>query len=88
MTINVHATYRDGLIHPAVPLNLPDNTPVEVTIVANDANTEALAVTDPPRPAAPRITVDELRSLLAKHAVTVGTLPVDFSRADIYSDHD
>lgn len=88
MTINVHATYRDGLIHPAVPLNLPDNTPVEVTIVASNGNVSTLPETDPPRPVAPRISVEELRSLLAKHAVTIGTLPADFSRADIYSDHD
>lgn len=88
MTINVHATYRDGLIYPAVPLNLPDNTPVEVTVVASNGTVGAPTESDPPRPVAPRITVDELRSLLAKHAVTIGTLPADFSRADIYSDHD
>ncbi len=88
MTINVHATYRDGLIHPAVPLNLPDNTPVEVTIVASKGTVSAPPESDSPRPVAPRITVDELRSLLAKHAVTIGTLPADFSRADIYSNDD
>jgi hypothetical protein len=88
MTINVHATYRAGLIHPDVPLNLPDNTPIELTIVASDAQANPLQAADPPRAISPRITVDELRSILAKHAVSVGTLPVDFSRADIYEDHD
>jgi len=29
-----------------------------------------------------------LRELIAKYSVSVGSLPADFSRADIYSDHD
>jgi hypothetical protein len=88
MTINVHATYRDGLIYPAVPLNLPDNTPVEVTIVANDKTKSSTSEGDPPQVVSPRFTRDQLRQRIAQHGVSVGTLPVDFSRADIYSDHD
>jgi predicted DNA-binding antitoxin AbrB/MazE fold protein len=34
MTINVHATYHDGLIHPAHPLNLPEGSELELTIKA------------------------------------------------------
>jgi predicted DNA-binding antitoxin AbrB/MazE fold protein len=34
MTINVHATYRDGLIHPVHPLNLPEGTELELTVHA------------------------------------------------------
>jgi hypothetical protein len=40
------------------------------------------------RPKSPRFTSEELRQRLQKHAVSVGTLPPDFSREDIYSDHD
>ena len=40
------------------------------------------------RPKVPRFTGDELRERIAKHAVSVGSLPPDFSREDIYSDHD
>jgi hypothetical protein len=34
MTIDIDATYRDGAIHPNTPLNLPNNTPVRVHVVA------------------------------------------------------
>jgi hypothetical protein len=88
MTINVHATYRDGLIHPAVPLNLPDSTPVEVTVVASDNGKDAMPTGDASQALSPRFTRDQLRERIAKYGVSVGTLPVDFSRADIYSDHD
>jgi hypothetical protein len=39
-------------------------------------------------PPSPRFTADELRERIAKYGVSVGTLPRDFSRDDIYSDHD
>ena len=87
--IHVHATYKAGLIHPDQPLNLPDNTPVDVTIVANTRDRgSSLGDSEPQRPSSPRITVEELRALLDKYAVSVGSLPADFSRADIYQDHD
>jgi len=89
MMIHVHATYRAGLIHPDQPLNLPDNTPVDVTIVANSRDrSSSSGDSEPQRPSSPRITVEELRALLDKYAVSVGSLPADFSRADIYQDHD
>ena len=88
MTIDIDATYRDGAIHPDVPLNLPENTPVRVRVVPKPAPSmtreEILAI----RPKSPRFTAEELRERLAKHAVSVGTLPPDFSREDIYSEHD
>jgi predicted DNA-binding antitoxin AbrB/MazE fold protein len=34
MTIKVHATYQDGLIRPARPLNLPEGTELELNIEA------------------------------------------------------
>jgi hypothetical protein len=92
MTIHVHATYRAGAIHPDQPLELPDNTEVQVTIVpvvatAGEGSGEQVDI-DAIRPKAPRFTAQELHERLAKHAVRVGTLPPDFSREDIYSDHD
>ena len=94
MTIDIDATYRDGAIHPDTPLNLPNNTPVHIRVVAKPAvfppipfpttREEVLAI----RPKSPRITSEEFRALIAKHAVSVGSLPADFSRDDIYSDHD
>jgi hypothetical protein len=89
MTIQFDATFRDGAIHPAQPLQLPENTPVHVVVTPKIAGQpmtreEILAI----RPKSPRFTAEELRELLAKYSVSVGTLPPDFSREDIYSDHD
>jgi hypothetical protein len=89
MTIDIDATYRDGAIHPDTPLNLPNNTPVHVRVVAKSepiplTKEEIIAL----RPKSPRITPGEFRARIAKYAVKVGSLPPDFSREDIYSDHD
>jgi len=89
MTIDIDATYRDGAIHPETPLNLPDNTPVRVRVVPKPeafpkTREEILAI----RPKSPCFTGEQLDALLNKHSVSVGSLPADFSREDIYSDHD
>ena len=94
MTIDIDATYRDGAIHPAFPLDLPDNTPVHVRVVPKPAGLlpdpfptnreEVLAI----RPKSPRFTAEQLQELVDKYSVSVGSLPEDFSRADIYSEHD
>ena len=89
MTIDIDATYRDGAIHPEAPLNLPENTPVRVRVISKPQqppNAPEEPCTLPP--SSPRFTSEELRERLAKYAVSVGTLPPDFSREDIYSDHD
>jgi hypothetical protein len=82
MTIDIDATYRDGVIYPNAPLNLPNNTPVHVRI---EAQPPAARLVPPP---SPRFTPEELRARIEKYAVKVGTLPVNFTREDIYSDHD
>ncbi len=88
MTIHTQATYRDGALYPVQPLDLPENTPVQVTVVPQ--RTEQLTREEiiAMRPKSPRFTGEELDALLDAHSVSVGSLPVDFSRADIYSDHD
>jgi len=89
MSIDIDATYRDGAIHPATPLNLPNDTPVRVRVVAKNKtgplSKEQIIFL---RPQSPRITPEEFRARIEKYAVSVGSLPVDFSREDIYSDHD
>ncbi len=89
MTIDIDAMYRDGALHPVTPLNLPENTPVRVRVVpkpdsipSNPDESRAL----PPK--SPRITPEEFDAIIKKYSVSVGSLPVDFSREDIYSDHD
>jgi hypothetical protein len=79
-------------IHPDTPLGLPENTEVHVTVVpivnAGDKSVEQKPDIAAIRPKAPKITPEEFDAILAKHCVSVGTLPPDFSREDIYQDHD
>jgi hypothetical protein len=89
MSLEFDATYRDGALYPESPLNLPQNAPVHVVVVPkSDAHLPTKEETAARRPASPRITSEEFRARIAKYAVRVGTLPPDFSREDIYSDHD
>jgi hypothetical protein len=89
MTIDIDATYRDGAIHPDTPLNLPNNTPVQVRVLAKNEfgplTKEQIIFL---RPKSPRITPEEFRERIAKYAIKAPPLPPDFSRDDIYSDHD
>ena len=89
MVLHFQATYEDGALRPDVPLALPDRTRVDVTVKAQDeAFVEEGDNEDEVRPEAPRLTVEEFRRILANRGPGVGTLPVDFDRHDIYSDHD
>jgi hypothetical protein len=92
MSIHVHATYKAGVIYPDRPLNLPENSAIDLTVIPVQAphatSPQPDADDEDVRPAAPRFSADELRARLREHAVSVGTLPVHFSRADIYNDHD
>lgn len=92
MNIDVNATYRDGVLVPQTPLDLPDNTPVRLVVAPRVSPTPSAPPgpgrRPPPLPASPRFTASQLRASLEKHSFAVGALPADFSRADIYSDHD
>lgn len=89
MSIDIEATYRDGVIHPQTPLNLPDNTPVRIRVLTKSVpfpttREEILAI----RPKSPRFTAEQLDALIKNFSLSAPSLPDDFSRADIYSDHD
>jgi hypothetical protein len=94
MSIDFSATYRDGVLYPDAPLHLPNNTTLEVRAVPKSETSlpdpfpttreEILAI----RPKSPPFTAEKLDELIEKYSVSVGSLPEDFSRADIYSDHD
>jgi hypothetical protein len=90
MSIHVHAMYRAGVIYPDQPLSLPENTEVDLTVVpvSGHRGTQSAASAEARRPAAPRFSVADLVARLSRYAVSVGALPNDFSRADIYRDHD
>jgi hypothetical protein len=76
MSLEFDATYRDGALYPDAPLNLPNNTPLHVTAAAKAP------------PQSPRLSVEEFDAIFNKNRFTAPSLPDDFSRADIYSDHD
>jgi predicted DNA-binding antitoxin AbrB/MazE fold protein len=80
--MTIEATYRDGAFYPVHPISLPENTRAEVIVVSQNGETPDKRLTSP------KISSEEFRARIAKHAVSVGTLPPDFSRDDIYSDHD
>ena len=88
MPIETNATYRDGALYPDQPLNLPENTPVLVRVLtATDRDLtpeEILAL----RPKAPRLTVEQFDEIMRKNTFRAPSLSPDFSREDIYSDHD
>jgi hypothetical protein len=89
MTIQFDATFRDGAIHPAQPLQLPENTPVHVVVtpkIAGQPMTSEAVLAIPPK--SPRNTPEEFDAIIEKYSISVPPLPEDFSRADIYSDHD
>ena len=91
MVFHVEATYEGGVLRPDAPLALPDRARVDVTVKAQD---EAFVEDaddeeeEEVRPEAPRLTVEEFRQILANRGPGVGTLPIDFDRHDIYTDHD
>jgi predicted DNA-binding antitoxin AbrB/MazE fold protein len=78
MSQQIDAIYDGGVLKPIVPLSLPDKSRVRLTVDPADDQTapdQSNGVTD----------LDaELESLLFDGP----TLPADFSRADIYADHD
>ena len=83
MSMHIKGTYRAGLIHPDEPLTLPDDTKVEIVVVSTDA-----ARTEVESGPTKRLTSEELEDRIRRFGVSVGNLPSDFSREDIYLDHD
>jgi hypothetical protein len=81
MSTPIRGKYEGGAIHPANPLDLPEGTDLSLQITVVGTGRVA-------RPRAPRISAEELQARIRAHAVAVGSLPVDFSRSDIYQDHD
>ena len=90
MSMHVLATYRNGVIEPDHPLDLADETKLDIVVVpvaARQGSTSA-ETTAALRPSSPWISPAEVRDLVTRHAVSAGSLPHDFSRDDIYRDHD
>jgi predicted DNA-binding antitoxin AbrB/MazE fold protein len=86
--MTIEATYRDGVFYPTQPITLPENTRVEVAVPAGltePLNREEILAL---RPKAPKITPEEFEAIIKSNTFSAPSLPHDFSREDIYSDHD
>ena len=87
MAIHFDATYEDGVLRPQTPLDLPNSTPVHVTVVPRGGHAEQ-DQEDESLPDGPRLTVDQFLQIMRKGTFRANSLPVDFDRDDIYADHD
>jgi predicted DNA-binding antitoxin AbrB/MazE fold protein len=80
MTQQIDAIYDHGILRPLAPLALPDQTRVKVTVDAQPS--------DPSAQSLPCDAVANFESELDALVFDGPSLPPDFSRADIYADHD
>lgn len=80
----VHAIYENGVFKTTEPVALPESCEVEFEPRLVSQPSESMFVSDP------NISVEEFERLLDEMAAFTPTkvLPPDFSREDIYYDHD
>lgn len=90
MSIHLHGIYKAGVILPDQPLPLPEGAAIDVTVTLTQPTqgSPQAEVFEILQPSVPSISPEELQARIDQFAVAVGSLPVDFSRADIYQDHD
>ena len=81
MSQEFHATYEHGILRLDVPLPLPEQTRVTGIV----SNVESAAA---PSVAQKSMSAEEFERQFDELAIDVPPLPADFSRADIYLDHD
>lgn len=82
MSQEFHATYEHGILRLDTPLALPDQT--RVTGIVSNVDSSIV-----PGTGQPEMSPEEFERLLDELALdNVPPLPADFSRADIYLDHD
>jgi hypothetical protein len=81
MSQEFHATYEHGILRLDVPLPLPEQTRV-TGIVSNVESAAAPSVAQKP------MSDEEFERRFDELAIDVPPLPPDFSRADVYLDHD
>jgi predicted DNA-binding antitoxin AbrB/MazE fold protein len=86
--MTIEATYRDGAFYPTVPISLPENTRVEVTLPVEPPKPLTREEFNSLRPKSPKITPEEFEAIIKSNPISAPSLPLDFSREDIYSDHD
>jgi predicted DNA-binding antitoxin AbrB/MazE fold protein len=88
MAIHINAIYQDGVLRPGVPLDLPNNTRVVITVApvakAPQCDEDESLLRHGPK----QITVDEFHRILESLTISAPPLSPDWDRHDIYSDHD
>ncbi len=72
----VQAVYEGGVLRPLAPLSLPEHAEVTIDIQLSVPVQRAV------------MSDEEFRRRLAELSTDGPSLPADFSRADIYADHD
>lgn len=80
----VRAVYEGGVFRPTLPVNLPEACEVEFVPQQVGKVQEPVFISNP------QLTAEEFSRLLDEMAATPPgkVLPRDFSREDIYEDHD
>lgn len=79
-----HATYERGVLRLDAPLSLPEQARVVGLVVGVNAPTG-----EPLKALSNELADDEFERLLDEFSIHgTSSLPADFSRADIYLDHD
>ncbi len=83
MTRIVQAIYENGVLRPLEPLSLPEKQLLTIAITEAELAAKDAAET-------PALSHEEFDRLLDELASgpTLPILPPDFSRADLYADHD
>jgi predicted DNA-binding antitoxin AbrB/MazE fold protein len=77
------AVVDHGVLKPVVPLNLPENSRVRLTVIQEPVPVETA---QPPTQSGSQL--DSFDAELESLLFSGPSLPPDFSRADIYADHD
>jgi predicted DNA-binding antitoxin AbrB/MazE fold protein len=78
MSQDIDAIYDNGVFKPLVPLSLPDKARVKLTVETQPQADSAEAV----------VARADFDAALEPLLFDGPNLPADFSRADIYTDHD
>ena len=77
MVIHIEATYENGVLRPSHPLDLPNATPVHVTVIpqsgvfADDTEEDIL-------PAGPVLTVEQFRNVMEQGTIRAHSKTLDF----------
>ncbi|MDZ4779807.1 MAG: antitoxin family protein [Planctomycetia bacterium] len=79
MSQTFSAIYEDGVLRPLTPVEIPDHAIVQVTVATPTTAANSTSA---------ELSLDELKRRFAEATTYDGGLPSDFSREDIYSDHD